>query len=91
MDPEAAKIVITAPFPEIIVAGNVANQVHYTEEWLAEVTQVDNYYTRWLSEYLDLEYPCWDELAIAIMVDPSLITNATYRALSPQFLPYSRI
>ncbi|KIW24039.1 uncharacterized protein PV07_09778 [Cladophialophora immunda] len=36
-DPEAAKIVLNANFPRILVSGNVANSVFATDEWIDEV------------------------------------------------------
>jgi inosine-uridine nucleoside N-ribohydrolase len=77
-DPEAAKIVLTADFRQITVAGNVANSVYPDAQWLAAVTAVDNAYTRWLKQYLDPVLPFWDSIAAGIMVEPSIVLNATY-------------
>ncbi|CAI7594085.1 unnamed protein product [Penicillium manginii] len=77
IDPEASKIALTADFPEITIAGNVANQVFPTQEFVDEIASVKNPYSELFSKYYDLSFPFWDETAAALMVDPSLATNQT--------------
>ncbi|KAH8801467.1 Inosine/uridine-preferring nucleoside hydrolase domain-containing protein [Xylogone sp. PMI_703] len=77
MDPEAAKIILTADFPHITMVGNVGNSIYPDEKWLSEVSVVDNFYTRWSKKYLDFQLPFWDSIAGAIMVEPSLTLNKT--------------
>lgn len=81
IDPEASKIALTADFPEITIAGNVANQVFPTKEFVDEVASVKNPYSELFSKYYDLSFPFWDETAAALMVDSSLATNKTSGAL----------
>jgi inosine-uridine nucleoside N-ribohydrolase len=45
LKPEASKIALTADFPNITIAGNVANQVFPTKEFLEEVHSVPNPYS----------------------------------------------
>jgi hypothetical protein len=77
IDPEAAKIALTADFPNITIAGNVANQVFPTKEFMEEVHSVPNPYSELFYKYYDLSFPFWDETAAALMVDPSLSVNQT--------------
>ncbi|KAJ5641401.1 hypothetical protein N7490_005401 [Penicillium lividum] len=77
IDPEAAKIALTADFPNITIAGNVANQVFPSQEFADEVYSVPNPYSKLFYDYYDLSFPFWDETAAALMVDPSLATNQT--------------
>ncbi|KAB8067625.1 Inosine/uridine-preferring nucleoside hydrolase domain-containing protein [Aspergillus leporis] len=77
IDPEAAKIALNADFPDIIIAGNVANQVQSTQEFLDEVYTVKNDYTELFHDHYGTEFPFWDETAAALMVDRSLATNTT--------------
>lgn len=77
IDPEAAKIALTAPFPSITVAGNVANQVLSTQDFLSEIYEVQNPYTNLIYEHYGTIFPFWDETAAAIMVDPTLATNTS--------------
>lgn len=77
IDPEASKIALTANFPNITIAGNVANQVFPTKEFMEEVHSVPNPYSELFYKYYDLSFPFWDETAAALMVDPSLSVNQT--------------
>jgi inosine-uridine nucleoside N-ribohydrolase len=77
IDPEASKIALTADFPNITIAGNVANQVFPTKEFMEEVHSVPNPYSKLFYKYYDLSFPFWDETAAALMVDPSLSVNQT--------------
>lgn len=77
IDPEAAKIVLTADFPHITIAGNVANQVICDQAFLDEVYQVKNPYTEVMYKYYGTIYPFWDETAMALFVDPSLSVNSS--------------
>ena len=79
IDPEAAKIALTAEFPNITVVGNAANQVLATQGFVDEVHEVSNPYSDLLHEYYAAQppVPFWDETAAAVMLDPSSVLNAT--------------
>jgi inosine-uridine nucleoside N-ribohydrolase len=79
IDPEGSKIALTADFPDIIIAGNVANQVMSTQEFLDEVYEVKNPYSELMHKYYAAEafFPFWDETAMALLVDPSINTNSS--------------
>ncbi|KAJ5232868.1 hypothetical protein N7468_005824 [Penicillium chermesinum] len=77
IDPEASKIALTADFPNITIAGNVANQVFPSQEFADEVLSVPNPYSKLFHDYYDLSFPFWDETAAALMVEPSLAINQT--------------
>lgn len=75
VDPEAAHIAVTAPFPSITIAGNVANQQYLTQSMLDRITSSsDNAYARLMEGY-DISLPLWDETAAAIMAFPDLVTS----------------
>ncbi|XMA08545.1 hypothetical protein WAI453_001336 [Rhynchosporium graminicola] len=76
-DPEASKIALTADFPNIVIAGNVANQVQSTQEFLDEIYEVKNPYTELVHKYYGTKFPFWDETAMAILIDPSIATNTS--------------
>ncbi|CAG8086442.1 unnamed protein product [Penicillium salamii] len=76
-DPEAAKIAVTADFPEIIIAGNVANQVHSSQEYLDEVYRVKSPFTRLFHDHYGTKFPFWDETAAALMVDRSIALDTS--------------
>ena len=77
IDPESAKIALTAPFPEIVIAGNVANQVPSTQAFLDEVHEVRNPLTQLFHDHYGTEFPFWDETAAAVMVDRGVVLNST--------------
>ncbi|PKY01689.1 inosine-uridine preferring nucleoside hydrolase [Aspergillus campestris IBT 28561] len=77
IDPESAKIAFNAPFPEIVIAGNVANQVPSTQSFLDDVHEVRNPLTNLFHDHYGTEFPFWDETAAAIMVDRGVVLNAT--------------
>ncbi|PLB35899.1 Inosine/uridine-preferring nucleoside hydrolase domain-containing protein [Aspergillus candidus] len=77
MDPEAAKIVLNADFPDITLVGNVANQIQATQEFLDEVYQVKNPLTRLFHDHYGTRFPFWDETAAGVMVDRSIALNTS--------------
>lgn len=83
IDPEAAKIAFTADFPDIIFAGNVANQVISSQAFLDEVYEVKNPYSELMYNYYGTSFPFWDETAAALLVDPTIVTNATTCKYTP--------
>ncbi|KAH6665025.1 inosine-uridine preferring nucleoside hydrolase [Halenospora varia] len=77
IDPEASKIALTADFPSITIAGNVANQVISTQEFLDDIYEVKNPYSELMYKYYGTIFPFWDETAMALLIDPSLATNTS--------------
>ncbi|WP_249197255.1 nucleoside hydrolase [Gluconobacter wancherniae] len=73
-DPEAASIALTAPFPQIISVGTVANPIRMTAEIRDRAARSGGAVGNYLRTYFRPQ-PMWDELAAAIAVDPSLITS----------------
>jgi len=82
IDPEAARIALTAAFPSITIAGNVANQVQSTQEFLDEIYEVKNPYSELMHKTYGTSFPFWDETAMALLVDPTIATNTTTGKLS---------
>lgn len=77
IDPEASKIALTADFPSITIAGNVANQVISSQEFLDEIYEVKNPYSKLVYEEYGVIFPFWDETAMALIVDPTIATNTS--------------
>ncbi|KAL8286696.1 hypothetical protein RQP46_004224 [Phenoliferia psychrophenolica] len=79
VDPEAAKIMFSADFPEFIVTGNAANQLFLTPAMIAEVMQVNTTVTTQLAGpywTTQIGTPLWDELAAALIAFPDIITES---------------
>ncbi|CAG8972813.1 hypothetical protein HYALB_00007738 [Hymenoscyphus albidus] len=79
IDPEAAKIALTALFPNIVIAGNVANQVMSTQAFLDEVYEVENPYSYLMNRYYNAggTFPFWDETAMAVLLDRGVVVNCS--------------
>jgi inosine-uridine nucleoside N-ribohydrolase len=77
IDPEAAKMALTADFPDITVVSNAANSVFASQDFLDDVVSVSTPYTELMHRATDLDLPYWDETAAAVLFDPAVVTNRT--------------
>jgi len=75
MDPEAARITLTAPWASITCVGNVSNDIMMTPELASRIDEKHNAVTDYLKKY-QAPLPLWDELTSAIAVDPTLVTKS---------------
>lgn len=57
IDPESSKIALTADFPNITIAGNVANQVIVTQDYLDEIYEVKNPYSELMYNHYGTLFP----------------------------------
>ena len=84
-DPEAAAIVMREAWPEIVITpGEIGFTATSSEQLMQRVVDADGPFTEHIqSLYLDYEPPpglsqwsaMWDELAVAALIDPSIITE----------------
>jgi len=77
IDPEAADIVLSAGFRKILIVGAVSNSAKLTQPMVDTVSQVKTPLTDYYARNAWVGLPLWDELAAAIMADPTLITRST--------------
>lgn len=73
-DPEAAHITLTAPWPHVIIAGNVTNSVLYDKNLRARIAALNTPAARYITRESYPDLPLWDEMVAAIVADPSLVT-----------------
>jgi inosine-uridine nucleoside N-ribohydrolase len=73
-DPEAADIVLTAPWAKITSVGSVSNDIVYTPELAARIAARTTPVTQAVVKYA-LPLPLWDQITAAIAADPSLVTG----------------
>jgi purine nucleosidase len=74
-DPEAAHIVLRAPWKHITCAPeDVTIKTHMDRALIARVAQSDSPAAQYVSKYA-VDMPMWDELTFAAWVDPSIITQ----------------
>jgi purine nucleosidase len=73
-DPEAAQIVLRAPWKKMTITPvDISVKTRLTDELRATVTKADTPVTRYLAKY-SLSGYMWDEIAGAALIDPSIIT-----------------
>ncbi len=75
-DPEAAHIVVTAPWAKITSLGRVTNQTKMTPALVARLLEVRTPVTEYVAKFAS-RLPLWDEMAAAVAVDPTLVTKQT--------------
>src|SRR5258708_75193 len=74
-DPEAVRIVMSAPWKKITITPNdVSIKTNLSNDIQARVSKVDTPLTRYLTKY---SHPgiMWDEIAVAAFLDPRIITD----------------
>ncbi|KAJ9651567.1 hypothetical protein H2198_009153 [Neophaeococcomyces mojaviensis] len=77
IDPEASKIALTADWPNITLVGNAANSVFLNASDYAEISSVNNSFTEaFVARYFPV-LPLWDVTALAVLLEPSIVTNST--------------
>jgi inosine-uridine nucleoside N-ribohydrolase len=74
-DPEAAHIMLTAPWPKITAVGNVSNDIVMDKPLADRIDAVRTPVTDLIAKNVD-GLPLWDQLATAIAVDPTLVTKS---------------
>jgi len=73
-DPEAAQIVLRAPWKKLTITPiDISVKTRLTDELRATITKADTPVTRYLAKY-SLSGYMWDEIAGAALIDPSIIT-----------------
>jgi inosine-uridine nucleoside N-ribohydrolase len=73
-DPEAAHIVLHAPWRKITVTPvDISIKTRLTKPMIAEIARADTPVARYLARYANEEY-MWDELAAEAWLDPDIIT-----------------
>ena len=74
-DPEAVRIVMSAPWRKITITPvDVSVKTRLSDEIEAEISKVDTPLTRYLKEFSRPSL-MWDEIAVAALLDPSIITD----------------
>lgn len=75
-DPEAAHKVLRAAWPAIdIITVDASLQVPFTPAVLADIAKLKSPAAQYIARYSKPESYMWDELAAAILLDPSLATQ----------------
>ncbi|MCQ8242293.1 nucleoside hydrolase [Rhizosaccharibacter radicis] len=72
-DPEAAHIVLTAPWARITAVGDVSTGIVMTNEMADRIGRGDRPENRYVARFARRGQPFWDEITTAVAIDPSLI------------------
>jgi len=74
-DPEAAKIMLHAPWRKMVqVPTDPTTQTFFSPELIRRATAADTPLCHYVAKYAE-SFPLWDELGAAIWLDPTLITR----------------
>lgn len=74
-DPEAAHIVLRAPWPKITeTTVDLSLKTRLTKAMIAEIAKSKTPVAQYLAQYANEEY-MWDEVAAAMWLEPSLVTK----------------
>jgi inosine-uridine nucleoside N-ribohydrolase len=74
-DPEAARIVLRAPWKKMTITPiDISVKTHYTIEMKAAIAKANTPTTQYLDKY-SLPGYMWDEIAGVALIDPSIITG----------------
>lgn len=75
-DPEAAHIVLRAPWPRIdVTTVDVSIKAMFTQEMFDAILRASSPAAQYIAKYAKERYYLWDELAACAWVDPSIITK----------------
>ena len=85
-DPEAAKVVLEAPWKKIVCTPvDISVKTRITDAMLVEIKKSDSATAQYVATYFMKDqggYYMWDELAAAAWIDPTLITKKEERYMS---------
>ncbi len=75
-DPEAAHMVLRAPWPHVdLTTVDISIKTQFSKELLAQIATSKQPAAQYLARYTDEFYYMWDELAACAWIDPSIITK----------------
>ena len=80
-DPEATSIMLRAPWKKITqVPVDPTTKTLFTPALIKRCTQADTPVTRYIAQYAQ-GFPLWDELAVAVWLDPKIVTRSDVMAV----------
>jgi inosine-uridine nucleoside N-ribohydrolase len=87
-DPEATRIVFTSPWPELTLVTNDASRLDIARaDLLAQATRSGRPVARYVAMIAQPGYPLWDETAVSVWLDPSIVTRQTRLAMDVDLMP----
>ncbi|CAN5247320.1 nucleoside hydrolase [soil metagenome] len=86
-DPEAAHIVLTAPWKKITAVGNVTAAAKATQEVVDTIAAPGKPVGTYYKSYARIGQPLWDEITVAVALDRSLVTEELVARLDVDTTP----
>jgi inosine-uridine nucleoside N-ribohydrolase len=86
-DPEAAHIVLSAPWARVTAIGNVATGIVMTPELVERISRAGTPVSGYVARFARRGQPFWDEIATAVAVDPSLIRQDVVASMDVDLQP----
>ena len=78
-DPEAAHIVLTAPWPRIdVTTVDISLKASFTQPLVDAIAKSPNPTAQYIAKYSEERYYMWDEITAAAWLDPSIIAKEKY-------------
>jgi purine nucleosidase len=75
-DPEAATIVLHAPWPHItLVTEDSSQNVLFTHDLMQKIAASSTPSAQYIAKFGSDKFPMWDDIAAAVFLDPSLVTR----------------
>jgi purine nucleosidase len=75
-DPEAARIVLRAPWPRVdVTTVDISIKAMFTQQMLDEISKSKQPAAQYVAKYSQDRYYLWDELTACAWLDPSIITK----------------
>lgn len=87
-DPEASRIVFTAPWRELtLVTDDASRQAIATGDLLAQASKSGRPVARYVAMTGQPGYPLWDETAVSVWLNPAIATRQTRLAMDVDLMP----
>ncbi len=86
-DPEAAHIVLTAPWKKITVMGNVTAAAKATQPLVDRIGAAGTPVATYVKTYARIGQPLWDEITVAVAIDRSLVKDELVARMDVDTLP----
>ncbi len=86
-DPEAAHIVLNAPWQRITIVGDVTTPIKMTEQLVSTIGQSKSAVAQYVKTFARIGQPLWDEITVAIALDKSLIKREVTARMDVDILP----
>ena len=87
-DPEASRIVFTSAWPELtLVTNDASRQIINTPELLKQATTSGRPVAHYVAMIGQPGYPLWDETAVAVWLDPAIVTRQFRVAMDVDLMP----